>query len=106
MTGGRVVVLGATGRNFGAGMLGGIAYVLDEHGQLRAHVNSQMVNLERLTDATEIAEVRRMVERHLDHTSSDRARLVLDAWDDMVPKFVTVIPKDYQRVLACLNAAH
>jgi glutamate synthase (ferredoxin) len=105
MTGGRVVVLGATGRNFGAGMSGGIAYVLDEHGNFGAHVNSQMVNLEQLADAAEITEVRRMVERHLDHTSSDRARLVLDAWDDMVPKFVKVIPKDYQRMLACIARA-
>jgi len=105
MTGGRVVVLGATGRNFGAGMSGGIAYVLDEHGTFGAHVNSQMVNLERLADATEIMEVRRMVERHLAHTSSDRARLVLDAWDDMVPQFVKVIPKDYQRMLACIARA-
>ncbi len=105
MTGGRVVVLGTTGRNFGAGMSGGIAYVLDEHGTFGAHVNSQMVNLERLTDAAEITEVRRMVERHLDHTSSGRARLVLDAWDDMAPKFVKVIPKDYQRMLACIARA-
>jgi glutamate synthase (ferredoxin) len=105
MTGGRVVVLGATGRNFGAGMSGGIAYVLDEHGTFGSHVNSQMVNLERLTDADEITEVRRMIERHLAHTSSDRARAVLGAWDAMVPQFVRVIPKDYQRMLACIARA-
>jgi glutamate synthase (ferredoxin) len=105
MTGGRVVVLGATGRNFGAGMSGGIAYVLDEHGSFGAHVNSQMVNLERLADATEIGEVRRLVERHLDHTSSHLARRVLDDWEAMVPKFVKVIPKDYQRMLACIARA-
>jgi glutamate synthase (ferredoxin) len=105
MTGGRVVVLGSTGRNFGAGMSGGIAYVLDQDGTFGAHVNSQMVNLERLSDATEITEVRRMVERHLAHTSSDRARLVLDDWDAMVPQFVKVIPKDYQRMLACIARA-
>ncbi|MDH4106481.1 MAG: glutamate synthase subunit alpha, partial [Gammaproteobacteria bacterium] len=105
MTGGRVVVLGATGRNFGAGMSGGIAYVLDQHGTFGAHVNSQMVNLERLTDPTEITDVRRMVERHLAHTSSDRARRVLDDWDAMVPQFVKVIPKDYQRMLACIARA-
>ena len=105
MTGGRVVVLGATGRNFGAGMSGGIAYVLDEHGTFGAHVNSQMVNVERLTDETEITDVRRMLERHLEHTSSDRARLVLDDWADMVPRFVKVIPKDYQRMLAAIARA-
>ncbi|MCE3284443.1 MAG: Glutamate synthase (ferredoxin) [Steroidobacteraceae bacterium] len=105
MTGGRVVVLGATGRNFGAGMSGGIAYVLDESGEFGSRVNAQMVDLERLTDAKEITEVRRMIERHLAHTSSDCARLVLDAWEATVPKFVKVIPKDYQRMLACIARA-
>ena len=105
MTGGRVVVLGATGRNFGAGMSGGIAYVLDEHGTFGAHVNSQMVNVEQLSDEAEITDVRRMIERHLDHTSSDRARLVLDDWAGMVAKFVKVIPKDYQRMLAAIARA-
>jgi glutamate synthase domain-containing protein 2/glutamate synthase domain-containing protein 1/glutamate synthase domain-containing protein 3 len=105
MTGGRVVILGATGRNFAAGMSGGIAYVLDDKGEFGKNVNSQMVNLEKLTDVAEITEVRRMVERHLAHTSSDRARRVLDAWDDLLPKFVKVIPKDYQRMLACIARA-
>ncbi len=105
MTGGRVVVLGPTGRNFGAGMSGGIAYVLDEKGDFGSRVNAQMVNLERLTDAAEIIDVRHMIERHLAHTSSDRARLVLDAWDTMLPKIVKVIPKDYQRMLACIARA-
>ena len=105
MTGGRVVVLGATGRNFAAGMSGGIAYVLDEVGDFASRVNGQMVSLERLEDAGEIAEVRRLVERHLEHTSSSRARQVLDAWDDRVPKFVKVIPRDYQRMLAAIARA-
>ena len=105
MTGGRVVVLGPTGRNFGAGMSGGVAYVLDEHGDFPVKVNPQMVGLEKLEAAAEVAEVRRMVERHLQHTSSDRARQVLDDWDTMVPKFVKVIPKDYQRMLACISRA-
>jgi glutamate synthase (ferredoxin) len=105
MTGGRVVVLGSTGRNFAAGMSGGVAYVLDEKGDFRAHVNAQMVNLEKLSDPAEITEVRRMVERHLAHTSSARARYVLEAWDELLPKFVRVIPKDYQRMLACIARA-
>jgi glutamate synthase domain-containing protein 3 len=105
MTGGRVVVLGHTGRNFGAGMSGGIAYVLDEAGDFARRVNGQMVGLEKLEDATEITEVRRMVERHLAHTASVRAQQVLDAWDDMVPKFVKVMPKDYKRMLACIRRA-
>jgi glutamate synthase (ferredoxin) len=105
MTGGRVVVLGTTGRNFAAGMSGGIAYVLDEAGDFASRVNGQMVSLERLTDAGETEEVRRLVERHLEHTSSSRARQVLDAWDDLVPKFVKVIPRDYQRMLAAIARA-
>jgi glutamate synthase (ferredoxin) len=105
MTGGRVVVLGPTGRNFGAGMSGGVAYVLDETGRFPGNVNLQMVNLETLADEAEIADVRRLVERHLEHTSSDRARQVLDDWNAMVPRFVKVIPKDYQRMLACISRA-
>jgi glutamate synthase (ferredoxin) len=102
MTGGRVVVLGLTGRNFAAGMSGGIAYVLDEDGNFAGKVNAQMVSLERLEDAAEITAVRRLVERHLEHTSSGRARQVLDAWDENVPRFVKVIPRDYKRMLAAI----
>jgi glutamate synthase (ferredoxin) len=105
MTGGRVVVLGATGRNFAAGMSGGIAYVLDEHGDFESKVNKQMVGLEKLEDAAEIASVRRLVENHLERTSSSRARQVLDAWDEWLPKFVKVIPRDYQRMLAAIARA-
>ncbi|MGB5102315.1 MAG: hypothetical protein WBO04_03215, partial [Steroidobacteraceae bacterium] len=105
MTGGRVVVLGPTGRNFAAGMSGGIAYVLDERGDFESRVNPQMVSLERLESAVEIAELRRLVERHLEHTSSDRARRVLDAWEETVPRFVKVIPRDYQRMLEAIARA-
>jgi glutamate synthase domain-containing protein 3 len=105
MTGGRIVVLGPTGRNFAAGMSGGVAYVLDEHGTFDSCVNKQMVSLERLDDAGEAIAVRRMIERHLDHTSSARARVVLDSWDDLCGKVVKVIPKDYQRMLACIAQA-
>jgi glutamate synthase (ferredoxin) len=105
MTGGRVVVLGPTGRNFAAGMSGGIAYVLDERGDFRARVNPQMVNLESVEDPSEITALRRLVERHLEHTSSLKARRVLDGWDEWLPKFVRVIPRDYQRMLAAIARA-
>jgi glutamate synthase (ferredoxin) len=105
MTGGRVVVLGTTGRNFAAGMSGGVAYVLDERGDFPGHVNQQMVFLEKLEEAQEITAVRRLIERHLEHTSSDRARRVLDSWDDAVHAFVKVIPKDYKRMLAAIRRA-
>ncbi len=106
MTGGRVVVLGPTGRNFGAGMSGGIAYVLDEAGTFPAAVNGQMVGTEPLQEAEEIAALRAMIERHLAHTGSTRARTVLDHWELYVPRFVKVIPRDYQRMLACIRRAH
>jgi glutamate synthase (ferredoxin) len=105
MTGGRVVVLGATGRNFAAGMSGGIAYVLDEHGDFRTRVNTQMVDLEGVVDPAESAALRRLVENHLERTSSQRARQVLDAWDEWLPKFVKVIPRDYKRMLAAIARA-
>jgi len=105
MTGGRVVVLGRAGRNFGAGMSGGIAYVLDEAGDFPARINPQMVAVERLEDAEEIATIRALIERHLEFTGSSRARLVLDDWAAQLPQFVKVMPKDYQRMLACLGRA-
>jgi len=106
MTGGRVVVLGPAGRNFAAGMSGGIAYVLDEGTDFTSRVNRQMVEIESLEDPAEIAEVRAMVERHLAYTKSARARQVLDAWDAMIPRFVKIMPKDYKRMLACIRRVH
>ncbi len=105
MTGGRVVILGATGRNFAAGMSGGIAYLLDSKGDAATRVNTQMVGIEALTDAKEIAEVRALIERHLALTQSDRAREVLAHWEQTVPRFLKIIPKDYKRMLACIERA-
>ena len=106
MTGGRVVVLGPTGRNFAAGMSGGIAYVLDERGVFARDVNRQMVGVGKLENPAEIAEVRAMIERHFAYTQSTRAKQVLDSWDLSVPRFVKVLPKDYQRMLACIERVH
>ncbi len=103
MTGGTVVVLGATGRNFAAGMSGGIAYILDVTGDFPTRCNKQMVDLEKLENAEEIKEVRALIEKHLKYTKSKRASQVLDLWAEMVPKFVKVIPKDYKRVLVSLE---
>jgi glutamate synthase (ferredoxin) len=105
MTGGRVVVLGMTGRNFAAGMSGGIAYVLDERGDFATRCNQQMVGLEKLTDPEEIEQVRQMIARHGDHTKSIRAWKLLSDWPACVPKFVKVLPKDYKRVLEALKRA-
>ncbi len=99
MTGGRVVVLGSTGRNFAAGMSGGIAYVLDEAGDFHRRCNQQMVYLERLETPTEIEEVKGMIRRHAGYTNSALAWRILDRWPAIVSKFVKVMPKDYKRML-------
>jgi glutamate synthase (ferredoxin) len=106
MTGGHVVVLGPAGRNFGAGMSGGIAYVLDESGTFAGNVNLQMVATERLTEPLEVTRVKALIEKHLQWTDSSRARQVLASWDLSVQRFVKVIPKDYKRMLACITRAH
>jgi glutamate synthase (ferredoxin) len=99
MTGGRVVVLGRTGRNFAAGMSGGMAYVLDEAGDFGRVCNREMVGLGPLDDPREIEAVRRLVERHAEYTQSARARALLSAWEGTVRKMVRVVPNDYRRVL-------
>jgi len=103
MTGGRVVVLGPTGRNFAAGMSGGTAYVLDEQGDFRLRCNLQMVGLEKLDDAEEIEQVRQMIARHFDHTKSQLAFRVLGQWPKLLAQFVKVMPRDYQRMLAAMK---
>jgi glutamate synthase (ferredoxin) len=103
MTGGRVVVLGRTGRNFAAGMSGGIAYVLDEAGDFATRCNPDLVGLEKLEDTDEIEEIWKLVQRHRAYTDSQRAATVLADWKNLVPKFVKVMPKDYARVLQSLK---
>jgi glutamate synthase domain-containing protein 2/glutamate synthase domain-containing protein 1/glutamate synthase domain-containing protein 3 len=103
MTGGRVVVLGSTGRNFAAGMSGGIAYVLDEAGDFPRRCNQQMVTLERLVDETEIREVETMIRQHAEYTNSELAWRILADWEHKIPKFVKVIPKDYKRMLQAIE---
>ena len=105
MTGGRVVVIGPTGRNFAAGMSGGEAYVLDETGDFSTRCNQQGVALERLDDPAEIEEVRQMIHRHAEYTRSQRAFKLLALWEEMAPKFVKVMPKDYKRMLECIKRA-
>jgi glutamate synthase (ferredoxin) len=105
MTGGKVVVLGSTGRNFAAGMSGGVAYILDETGDFATRCNTSMVGLEKLEDPEEIEDVREMIQNHANYTKSQKAAKVLANWQEMLPKFVRVIPKDYKRVLECLKKA-
>ncbi|MBU6401424.1 MAG: glutamate synthase large subunit, partial [Verrucomicrobia bacterium] len=103
MTGGRVVVLGRTGRNFAAGMSGGVAYVLDEAGDFATRCNTELVGLEKLEDPDETEEVWKLVQRHQAYTKSARAAKVLAEWEHLVPQFVKVMPKDYKRVLEALK---
>ena len=104
MTGGRVIVLGHTGRNFAAGMSGGVAYVLDEAGDFITRCNQSMVGLEEM-DAEESEAVRAEIKRHADLTKSQKAFKVLALWEEYAPKFVKVMPKDYKRVLTALKKA-
>ena len=100
MTGGRVVVLGTTGRNFAAGMSGGVAYVMDEAGDFARRCNKEMVNLGKVEDPEEVKLVQAMIARHAQYTGSKRAQEVLGTWSQWLPYFVRVMPKDYERVLA------
>jgi glutamate synthase (ferredoxin) len=106
MTGGRVVVIGKTGRNFAAGMSGGVAYVLDESGEGGAAgggfervCNKEMVELFPLSDPAEVATVRLMLERHFEYTASTRVKALLDDWQTTVSRFIRVVPNDYRRVI-------
>ena len=99
MTGGRVVILGETGRNFAAGMSGGIAYVWDPSDKLLANCNLGMVELEKVVEGDDIAELRDLIEQHQNYTGSTVAADVLERWDETLPQFVKVMPTDYKRVL-------
>ncbi len=100
MTGGRVVVLGKTGRNFAAGMSGGVAYVLDVDGKFRRRCNPEMVDLEALVDAEEIDLVQTLIMRHAAATGSAYAEGLLADWASLQGRLVKVMPREYKRALA------
>ncbi|MDE0349231.1 MAG: glutamate synthase large subunit, partial [Gammaproteobacteria bacterium] len=99
MTGGRAVILGPTGRNFAAGMSGGVAYVWDPERRFRPQCNTEMVALEAVVDAADVAELKQLVERHAEYTGSTVAAALLADWDGALASFVKVMPLDYKRVL-------
>ncbi|MFO1094406.1 MAG: glutamate synthase large subunit [Planctomycetaceae bacterium] len=105
MTGGRVVVLGPTGRNFAAGMSGGVAYVWDPYNRLLANCNLEMVELERVEEIDDVAELKELIGRHQIYTGSTVAREILDRWDECLPQFMKVMPQDYKRALSELKTA-
>ena len=98
MTGGEAIILGATGKNFGAGMSGGIAYVLDADGTLESRFNNDSADLEQPT-AEDLAYLQSRIQAHLDHTGSERAQALLGDWNAVSGQFVKVFPRDYKRVL-------
>ena len=99
MTGGRVVILGSTGKNFAAGMSGGIAYVLDEKNHLYRNLNKAMISIEAVDSKYDIAELRTLIERHVEHTGSPKGRRILEDFDMFLPKFKKIIPNDYKRMM-------
>lgn len=99
MTGGRTVVLGSTGRNFAAGMSGGIAYVLDEKGDFDYYCNMEMVELSLIEDSTDNKELHNLISKHYNYTKSPLAKQILDNWKVYVDKFIKVVPIEYKKVL-------
>ena len=99
MTGGRVVVLGETGRNFAAGMSGGIAYIWDPRGQFAANCNQEMVDLDPMDEAVDIAELKQLISNHQQYTGSTVAEALLANWEQSVAQFIKVMPQDFKRVL-------
>jgi glutamate synthase domain-containing protein 3 len=104
MTGGKVAILGATGRNFAAGMSGGMAYVYDPDGVLPDNLNAEMVELETL-DTDDVEWLRDMLQAHVDATDSAVGQRILTSWENELKHFVKVMPRDYKRVLAAIAAA-
>lgn len=102
MTGGRVVILGQTGKNFAAGMSGGIAYVLDMRNDLYRKVNKDMVNIERLTDKYDVQELKNMIQEHVAYTNSVIGKEILDHFKEYLPKFKKIIPEDYERMMSAI----
>ena len=99
MTGGRVVVLGPTGKNFAAGMSGGVAYVLDEDHDLYLRLNKELVSMGPVTDPQEADQLRALIQAHADATGSPKARRILADFDNWLPKFKKILPDDYDRML-------
>ena len=104
MTGGRAVVLGATGRNFAAGMSGGVAYVYDPNGKFLVNCNLEMVALEEVVEAADVEELKTLIENHSKYTGSAIAKQILDTWQKSLKHFHKVMPVDYKRALKELAA--
>ena len=102
MTGGCAVILGKVGKNFAAGMSGGIAYVLDEDSDLYMKVNKAMVTLEEVTNKYDVQELKDMIQEHVAYTNSERGKQILDNFEQYLPKFKKIIPNDYKKMLSMI----
>jgi len=102
MTGGRAVILGKTGKNFAAGMSGGIAYVLDEDSSLYTKVNKEMVSIDKITNKYDVLELKEMIKDHVTYTNSAKGKEVLENFGDYLPMFKKIIPHDYNRMLMAI----
>ena len=105
MTGGNIVVIGATGRNFAAGMSGGVAYVLEDRKKFEINCNQDMVLLESLEDDEDIQMLKKLLTKHVEYTKSTVAQKILDDWQSYQTQFIKVMPKDYKRVLEAIKRA-
>ena len=103
MTGGKVVILGTVGRNFGAGMSGGIAYVLDREGTFRNKCNGEGLNIDPVVETEDIAQLKSLVENHYNATLSPLAQRILEQWESYLPKFLKVLPEEYRLALLKLE---
>ena len=103
MTGGCAVILGPTGKNFAAGMSGGVAYVLDEKHQLYLNLNKELVSMSAVSEKSDVQELRDLIERHAAETGSPRARTILDNWEETLPLFKKILPNDYRRMLSAIR---
>ncbi|MBD5464790.1 MAG: glutamate synthase large subunit [Lachnospiraceae bacterium] len=102
MTGGRVAVLGRTGKNFAAGMSGGIAYVLDEDNDIYTKVNKEMVSFGEITSKYDVLELKEMIKEHVAYTNSEKGKKILENFGEYLPKFKKIIPHDYERMLKAI----
>ncbi|MEM8843989.1 MAG: glutamate synthase large subunit [Pseudomonadota bacterium] len=105
MTGGNIVVIGSTGRNFAAGMSGGVAYVLEDHSKFNINCNQDMVLLESVEDEEDVKTLKMMLNKHVEYTKSTVAQKILDDWASYQSQFIKVMPKDYKRVLEAIKRA-
>ncbi len=103
MTGGRAVILGGTGKNFAAGMSGGLAYVLDEHHDLYRNLNKEFVSMTEVTDRFDVDELKQLIHNHVNETNSKRGQEILDHFIEYLPKFKKIVPNDYNKMLKSIR---